>query len=1136
MHPLERYLTELRDIRLSGGGVKETSYYGPLATLLTEAGSGLRPQVRCIVNLRDTGGGIPDGGFFTQSQFPKGSADEPEEGQLPERGALEVKGLEGDVFAIAESEQVAKYQARYGQVLVTNLRDFVLVGADHTGRRRALEAFRIAPSSSAFLECLQHPRKTAKERGEPLFEYLKRVLLHPAPLADPRDLAWFLASYAKEARNRIADVELLALARLRESLEASLGIRFEGARGEHFFRSTLVQTLFYGVFSAWVLWSRQGGEGRFHWRESAWNLRVPMIRALFHQVADPDRLHRLDLVEVLDWTAEALNRVDRAAFFTRFREEHAVQYFYEPFLEAFDPQLRKQLGVWYTPPEVVRYMVAKVDHVLRGELEIADGLADPRVVVLDPCCGTGAYLVEVLHRIERTLRERGADALVAADVKRAARERVFGFEIMPAPFVVAHLQLGLVMQQMEAPFGEEERAGIYLTNALTGWTPPEEPKDQIPIALPELETEREQAAHVKRDEPILVILGNPPYSGYAGMAIGEERDLTDAYRTTKRAPKPQGQGLNDLYVRFFRMAERKIVEMEPRRGIVCFISNYSWLDGLSFTGMRERYIERFDRIDVDALNGDKYRTGKTTPEGDPDPSIFSTQYNREGIQVGTAIATLVRKEEHGETDVVRYRDLWGKGKLRELEEDVERVGEIEYAEVTPVAGIGYPLMPRKTAEGYLEWPQLPELFPESFPGVKTSRDDFLVDIDRERLQHRVARYLDVDVANEEIERDYPSVMSSRAGFDAVEARRYLSSRAEARGRIIPYCYRPFDVRWLHWEPETRLLDRERSEYMASVAAGNSFLGAVRSNRKEFDPPILSGGLSSLHVIERGANFFPLLLLQDDGPHEDLFDAARPHDPRRIDDTRRYNLSDHAVEYLSSIGSVQEDAPNLFHHAIAVMHAPAYREENAGALRQDWPRIPLPETREQLVASADLGRQLAALLNPETEVPGVTTREIRPELRVIGSVQRTDGGQLDPDAGNLAVTAGWGYAGARGVTMPGRGRAEERQYTAAEREALAAGGARLGLSAAADLALLGGTCYDVYLNDVAFWRCMPSRVWEYTLGGYQVIKKWLSYREQPLLGRALKPEEVREVTNIARRIAGILLMERELDAGYSAAKM
>jgi hypothetical protein len=662
MHPLETYLTQLRDIRLSGGGVKETSYYGALANLLDEAGRALRPRVRCIVNLRDTGAGIPDGGFFTPDQFPRSTAEAPLEGQAPSRGALEVKGPDEDVFRIAESEQVRRYVARYGQVLVTNLRDFVLVGADHSGAHRALESFRLAESQSAFLEALRQPRKAAAAQGEPLFEYLKRVLMRPAPLAGPKDLAWFLASYAREARARVENAGALpTLQGLRKSLEGSLGIRFEGARGEHFFRSTLVQTLFYGVFSAWVLWSRQGGEGRFDWRISAWSLRVPMIRALFHQVADPERLYRLTLVEVLDWTAEALNRVDRAAFFARFREDHAVQYFYEPFLEAFDPQLRKQLGVWYTPPEVVRYMVAKVDHVLRTELDLADGLADPRVVVLDPCCGTGAYLVEVLHRIERTLRERGDDALLASDLKQAARERVFGFEIMPAPFVVAHLQLGLLLQQKGAAFAEGERAGIYLTNALTGWVPPKDPKDQIPIALPELESEREQAAHVKRDEPILVILGNPPYSGYAGISIGEERDLVDAYREVKSAPKPQGQGLNDLYVRFFRMAERKIVEMLPHRGVVCFISNYSWLDGLSFTGMRERYLEVFDRVWIDSLNGDKYRTGKLTPEGEPDPSIFSTEYNRDGIQVGTAIATLVRTATAHKTDTVHFRDLCGEG-------------------------------------------------------------------------------------------------------------------------------------------------------------------------------------------------------------------------------------------------------------------------------------------------------------------------------------------------------------------------------------------------------------------------------------------------------------------------------------------
>src|SRR5437660_5682203 len=266
-----------------------------------------------------------------------------------------------------------------------------------------------------------------------------------------------------------------------------------------------------------------------------------MIKALFEQVATRSKLEPLDLVEVLDWTGDVLNRVHREAFFASFEESHAVQYFYEPFLQAFDPELRKELGVWYTPIEIVKYMVARVDTVLREELEIPDGLADPRVYVLDPSCGTGAYLVEVLHKIHETLKAKGEDALAANDLKRAAIDRVFGFEILPAPFVVSHLQLGLLLQNVGAPLIEDkskgnERVGVYLTNALTGWEPPsEEVKarlNQLAFSFAELKEEHDAAERVKREVRILVVLGNPPYNGYAGVAIGEERALTIAYRTT----------------------------------------------------------------------------------------------------------------------------------------------------------------------------------------------------------------------------------------------------------------------------------------------------------------------------------------------------------------------------------------------------------------------------------------------------------------------------------------------------------------------------------------------------------------------------------------------------------------------------
>ena len=583
-------------------------------------------------------------------------------------------------------------------------------------------------------------------------------------------------------------------------------MRFKDERGAAFFRSTLVQTLFYGVFSAWVLWARQTPQptGAFEWRTAVWHLRAPVLRALFQQLSDPGRLQPLGIVELLDWTAAALDRVEQGAFFDRFDKGEAVQYFYEPFLAAFDPELRKQLGVWYTPAEVVRYMVARVDRALKDDLGIADGLAADNVYVLDPCCGTGTYLAEVLRRISANLEGR-VGALTGARVKQAATERVFGFEIMPAPFVVAHLQVGLTMQALDAPLSDDgdERAGIYLTNALTGWAP----KENRTIPFPELEEERDRAGKVKQDSPILVILGNPPYNGYAGMAVEEERELSTAYRSTKRVRRPEGHGLNDLYVRFFRMAERRIAKKKGR-GVVCFISNYSWLDGLSFTGMRERYLEAFDAIRIDCLNGDKYKTGKTTPDGDPDPSIFSTPEDPVGIQVGTAIATLVRKPDHVAAKTVGFRHLWGQRKREELTESAEIEAAELYGSFQPSLPLGLPFVEMTVSDSWHDWPSLPDLFPVSFPGVKTSRDSFLVDVDPHQLKVRVTDYFNSD-------------NTSRPGPD--------------EAGFVRYAYRPFDTRWLYWEADGGLLDRPRPEYRPHVFKGNLWMEAreTRTSRRVY---------------------------------------------------------------------------------------------------------------------------------------------------------------------------------------------------------------------------------------------------------------------------------------------------------------
>ena len=1110
----EGYFADLARIRASGGATGERSSYAPLTNLLNAVGAMLKPKVFCVGELANQGAGHPDLGLYAASQV---RGQRPRRGQLPERGVVEVKSSREDTRTDRVRDQVGRYHSRYGLVLVTNLREFSLVASDAARRTTTLESFTLAPSDEAFNRLLANPRTFARRVGTAFGEYLARMLSHQAAITSPGDLAWLLASYARDGLARVeAASDASSLVAVRSALEEALGVRFKGDRGTRFFCSSLVQTLFYGVFSAWVLWSRQRpGAAIFDWRMAVWHLRNPVLRALFQQLSDPGRLDRLRLVEVLDWTSAALARVDHVTFFKRFRKGEAVQYFYEPFLEAFDPGLRKQLGVWYTPSEIVRYMVARVDRALKDDLGIADGLASDQVYVLDPCCGTGAFIAEVLRRIAINLEDKGIGALVGAEVRKAASERVFGFEIMPAPFVVAHLQVGLTLQELDRTSSSEaaaandvpprsrevQRPGIFLTNALTGW----EPHVSKPLPFPELEEERDKAGRVKRNAPILVVLGNPPYNGFAGVAVEEERALSDAYRNTQRVRKPQGQGLNDLYVRFFRMAERRIAR-RTGRGVVCFISNYSWLDGLSFTGMRERYTEAFDTIRIDCLNGDKYKTGKTTPKGDPDPSVFSTPGDLVGIQVGTAIATLIRKSDHESCRKIEFRHLWGQAKLQELTASAGTAPEELYQEVMPVLSLGLPFVELAVSDDWSDWPSLPQLFRCHFPGVTTGRDAFLVDIDLDRLKERIGAYFDKDASHDEIASRWPHAMRSTRRYDAKATRDALLARGgPCEKGFVRYAYRPFDTRWLYWEADTKLLNRKRSDYRPHVFDGNLWLSSAQHLRKAAAAPqaCFTGCIASAHLIERGASMFPAWLRADHGSVSDDSEAAETT-----------NLSDAALGYCRRSDITAAD---LFHYVLAVLHDAGYRRANAGALQMQWPRIPLPGwpdgcrqgvEKSALSSTIDRGRRVADLLNDEGPSPVGTSASRFPLDRIIATPAKVDGSTM---AGrDLEVAAGWGRHGVGTVVMPGPGRANERRYTPDECATL---GKHIGA--------LGDTTFDIYLNDHAYWRNVPASVWSYRLGGYQVLKKWLSYREQAVLERSLQPTEVLHFTDTARRIAMLL---------------
>jgi hypothetical protein len=833
---VEAYFSQLRDIRASGAGVAEVSYYPALKALLDEVGKHLKPKVTALMQLRNAGSGNPDGGLFTANQL-KGwePGIDPLAGQLPNRGAIEVKGTGDDAFAIAGSEQVARYVDRYGLVLVTNLRDFVLVGRDASGSGlRTLESCRLAETEAGFWAKVAQPRKFAEDAGEGLTEFLRRVLLHNAPLTDPKDVAWFLASYARTARLRLERKrELPALDALRGQLEDSLGLKFEGEKGDHFFRSSLVQTLFYGMFASWVLWAREREhtaeipwDRRFQWETATATLHVPMVYELFRQFADVRQLGALGIAEILEWAEEVIWRIDRPAFFEKFREDHAVQYFYEPFLEAFDPQLRKELGVWYTPDEVVKYMVARVDTVLREELGIADGLADPSVAVLDPCCGTGAYLVEVLRKIDETLQAKGADALTRQDVKRAAMDRVIGFEIMPAPFVVAHLQLGILLAELGVPLRDaDERAAVYLTNALTGWgsgeTVPPKDKRVGPGQLhstslfPEFAEERDAADRVKREAQILVVIGNPPYNGFAGVAQDEEATLLQPFKERRRHWGVKKNKLDDLYVRFFALALRRI-GLLTARGVVSFIANDSWLSGPSYVTVRERLAETFDAIWIEGMHGDRSMS-EYGPDGRSSQTVFAVPGFSPGIRQGVAISTWVKRgaPAKGLADVLYRADLNESDAVDRRSHLLASLGEADfgkaYVRLAPLPDNNLSFKPFDVDAAYMDWPDLTALsLVAPMLGLNENRGETLIDEDRERLAQRVEIYFRKETDLSVLPVELHGLKRDWARFDAAAARRrLLASTAFSTEHLKRFQVKPLDWKWAYIDSARLELTRFR---------------------------------------------------------------------------------------------------------------------------------------------------------------------------------------------------------------------------------------------------------------------------------------------------------------------------------------
>ena len=623
------YLSAVRKIYSNDTGTPENSYVPELKNFLQAA----LKEVDVTSWPKGNYQGLPDIGISVSNVF---------------EGYVEAEALKKPLSKNKHGLEQAQRYSKEAPTLLTNFYEFWIID-------QGQEVQRYEVAQNDFLNAPIDQVVSAHETK--LLELLNLWAKLRTPITKPEALAERLSEYAKDALNRLEAAEKDSLAPLRKAMEEALGIRIKDKAGEKFFRSGVVQALFYGLFSAWVEAAKQGKGDKLTLYEASEYLKVPLVVDLFEEVTQPRRLKNLELKTPIDWAIDALKRVDPDAFLKAFDEGQAVQYFYEPFLEKFDKQLRKDLGVWYTPREIVRYQVEKTDQLLKDELGIAKGLMDERVVVLDPATGTGSYLVE----IGKFMLERLANnALRGRIVKKAFQERIFGFELLPAPFVIAHLQLGLLLAEAGTALAEGERVGVYLTNSLLGWK--KDAKEDVTPIWPQFAKEKEAADNVKRQEKILVFIGNPPYDRFSGVAENEQADLIAPYKQClQQSWGVKKQTLDDLYIRFIRLAERQIAENQGE-GIVSYITNRSYLTGLSHPVMRQHLVKNFSSIYIDDLHGSQ-RSNRAN-----NGSVFTTE-TAGGVRVGIAIAHLVSSKSDKDTAKVYYREYregTGKGKSPRL--------------------------------------------------------------------------------------------------------------------------------------------------------------------------------------------------------------------------------------------------------------------------------------------------------------------------------------------------------------------------------------------------------------------------------------------------------------------------------------
>lgn len=954
--------------------------------------------------------------------------------------------------------------------------------------------------------------------------------LKPGEVPDTaRKLASEMARLAKVIRGRVNDAMAVESGDgpLRRLVTAFREVLLHDLSSDGF-ADMYAQTLTYGLFTARR--SRPMGIDAENARDMVPSTN-PFLRDLLGQFTDVSGLTAsLDFDELgIDALVEMLNRANIDAVVEDFGRskpgEDPVIHFYEDFLSEYNRQQKIQRGIFYTPRPVVSYIIRSVHQLLQTEFRLEDGLAStdtwgdvrnrfpgltlpagavadtPFVQILDPAVGTGTFLVEAIDVIYETMRNKWRNqghleleipGLWNAYVPNHLLPRLYGFELMMAPYAIAHMKLGLKLSETGYQFLASERLRIYLTNTLE---PPQDFSGQFDIMAPALAHEARAVNEVKRHTPFTVVIGNPPYAGISSNMTQHAASLVDAYKTIDgRALNERKLWLQDDYVKFIRAAQTKIEATSC--GVLGYITNHSFLDNPTFRGMRHSLMGTFPRICVLDLHGNANRNAGSAG-GSEDKNVFD-------IRQGVAITLASRL---GEARAVQHAELWGTRETKYARLDTRSLQEIPWRAIVPDAPYFFftPQNSDTRAEYDRGW-RISDAMPVHSAGFITARDHFVIDFDSTSILERIEEFRDLRIPDAEIRSRYFSGRGSdkyadgdTRGWKLPDARKRVRNDRLWRERIQECSYRPFDRRFIYWADW--MVDWPRPEVMGHMQAGpNLALHICRQSVSEqWGHALVARGLIDDSYVSNKT--------RERGYAHPLY-AYPATNALAVASTRTPNFHQGFLQAMCGSLKLPADANGLpasttpediLGYIYSILHSPAYRSRYADSLKVDFPRVPLTADPKLFEALARFGTELVALHLSEA-----------PAQQAI--VARYD-----------TTTQTWLYHLANGPHVP-----VALSFSGPEKPVVTRTEWFDGMVVIDAGNPHTGTVNVASPNKVGF-RGVKEAVWGFHIGGYKVCEKWLKDRK----GRVLTAEEIVQYYRVVIAIHETLRLMNEIDKSIEA---